>query len=91
MRCKQFEIRPLSPPVYGERKDCNPYRYELVKWQDGGHCFVIGYLDWDREGFEFRSCGTRYLQHRENGLEKWLLAWCTFMTEQIHFEQEEED
>ena len=91
MRCKQFEIRPLSPPIYGERKDSNPYRYELVKWHDGGHCFTIGYLEWDGDGFNFRSCGTRYLEHRENGLEKWLLAWCNFMTEQIRFEQEEED
>ena len=41
-------------------------------------CFSIGFLTWDEKecGFEFESCGLRYLKHRIDGLEKFILDFC---------------
>lgn len=80
IRFKSFEIR-------GEGD-----KFELVKWQ-GKSCFVVGWLEWDRkdECFSFRSCGLRYLQYREDGIEEWLLAWCKMKEIEYHFAAEEEE
>lgn len=90
MNFKDFTIKEMSPPIYGTKQP-KPYSYELLKHNKSGGGFVIGYLEWDDEGFNFRSCGTRYLTHRTAGLEKWLLAWCELKTIEIKYEQEEEE
>ena len=95
MRFKNFEICKCSfigePPT----PDYHKYNFDLVKWDveviDGvekEYCFSIGHLEWDRKehGFEFRSCGTRYLRYREDGLEEWLLKWCEMKAWEYNYE-----
>ena len=83
---KDFEIRIISDY---QRK------FEIVKWKESNSfnhtCFTIGYLEWDeKEGaFNFKSCGTRYLKYREDGLEKWILAWCEMKKIEFKYEEEE--
>lgn len=45
-------------------------------------CFSIGTLTWDEKegGFEFKSCGLRYLKHREDGLEDLILFFTNMET-----------
>lgn len=45
------------------------------------HCFSIGTVIWDKknESFEFKSCGLRYLEHRIDGLENFILEFCDTM------------
>ena len=58
--------------------------YEVTDWQTGEkklntkNCFSIATLWWNNKEpcFEFESIGLRYLEHREDGLEEWLLKWC---------------
>jgi hypothetical protein len=42
------------------------------------HCFTVGTLVWDPKeaGFSFKSCGLRYLRHRKEGLEDFILTFC---------------
>ena len=49
------------------------------------HCFVIATLIWDRSEytFDFESCGLRYLEHRIDGLEEFILEFCDSMYEQL--------
>ena len=78
MRFKQFEIRKPTC-CFTPTPDYLKYNFDLVKWPDDNkHCWSIGNLEWVEElsDFEFRSCGLRYLQYREDGLEEWLLKWC---------------
>ena len=69
--------------------------FELVKWSENNsfnnHCFTIGLLKWnDKERtFNFESIGLRYFQHREEGLEQWILAWCEM--KKIEFEHKEDE
>ncbi len=91
MRFKQFEIR--KPTLCGNppTEDYYKYHFDIVKWaDDNSHCWSIGHLEWDRKGlyFEFRSCGLRYLQHREDGLEEWLLKWCELKEIEYRYEEE---
>ena len=79
MRFKQFEIRQCNfigdPPT----PDYHKWNFDIVQWStDNTFCWSIGHLEWNRkeEYFEFSSCGTRYLESREDGLEEWLLQWC---------------
>ena len=78
MKFKQFEIR--KPTIIGEPpKDYYKYNFDLVKWDDTNTCcYSIASLFWDTSDqlFRFKSCGTRYLSSREDGLEEWLLKWC---------------
>ena len=98
MRFKNFEIRKCTfvgdPPT----PDYHKWNFDLVKWDkwnDNGvekdYCYSIGRLEYDRKepGFEFRSIGTRYLEHREDGLEEWLLKWCEM--KEVEYRYEEED
>lgn len=41
-------------------------------------CFSIGFLIWDPKElhFKFKSVGTRYLEERKDGLEKFILDFC---------------
>lgn len=64
---------------------------EVTDWATGKKkiitrsCFTIGTLIWnDREPcFEFESCGLRYLKHRIDGLEKFILDFCETMERQL--------
>lgn len=78
-RFKSFEIR--KPTFIGEppTPDYYKYNFDVVRWADDNtHCFTIGSLHWDKKnaGFEFKSCGLRYLQYAEPGLNEWLLLVC---------------
>lgn len=65
--------------------------YECVDWYTGEkkvstrYCFVIGCLKWDQKepGFDFESCGLRYLEHRIDGLEKFILDFCETMEKEL--------
>ena len=90
MRFKQFEIR--KPTLIGNPPTPDYYRYnfDIVKWaNDNSHCWSIGHLEWNKKEpcFEFRSCGTRYLTYRQDGLEEWLLKWCEL--KEIEYNHEE--
>lgn len=49
------------------------------------NCFTIGTLIWDEKecDFSFESCGLRYLKHRVDGLEKFILDFCEMMEEEL--------
>lgn len=49
------------------------------------NCFSIGFLTWNEKeyGFEFESCGLRYLENRIDGLEKFILNFCETMREKF--------
>lgn len=70
-------------------EDHEPYEvYDLTEKQykmSKRHCFSIGSLIWDKKEhyFEFKSCGLRYLEHRIDGLEKFILDFCETMEEQL--------
>ena len=92
MRFKQFEIRKCTflgdPPT----PDYHKWNFDLVKWSDdNSHCCSIAHLEWNRKEpcFEFSSCGTRYLRHREDGLEEWLLKWCEIKEIEYKYSDEE--
>lgn len=92
MRFKQFEIR--KPTFFGDppKGDYFKYNFDLVKWaDDNSNCWSIGHLEWNKKEpcFEFKSCGLRYLKHREDGLEEWLLKWCEL--KEIEYRYEEDD
>lgn len=65
--------------------------YEVIDWYTGEkkmstkNCFSIGQLIWDakEEWFDFESVGTRYLEHRIDGLEEWILEFCEMMEKEL--------
>ena len=87
-RFKNFGItRPTylgDPPADADR------RWDVVKYytMDGKeYCYVMGMLYWNEKEpcFEFSSCGTRYLEGREDGLEEWILAWCKMKEVELRY------
>ena len=48
-------------------------------------CFTVATLIWDEKepGFEFESCGLRYLEYRVDGLEKFILDFCEMMEKEL--------
>lgn len=79
MTYKNFEIR--KPTLLGNppSEDYFKYNFDVVKWNtDHSNCYSIGFLRYDKKegNFKFESVGLRYLEHREKGLEKFLLRWC---------------
>lgn len=70
-------------------RDCKPT--EVVDLKTGKkkiqtrYCYSIGRLTWNREegGFEFSSCGLRYLTDRIDGLEEWILEFCEEMRKEL--------
>lgn len=90
MRFGKFEIRTpitLRPPS----DDYYKYNFDVVKWaDDDSHCWSIGFLRYDKKEpcFEFKSCGLRYLMHREDGLEEWLLKWCELKEVEYRYKEE---
>lgn len=95
MRFKQFEIR--KPTFLGDppTEDYYKYNFDLVKWDKGWddkeYCFSIGHLEWNRSElyFAFKSHGLRYLQHRADGLEEWIMVWCKL--KKIEYEHERDN
>ena len=98
MRFKNFEIRKCTfigdPPT----PDYHKWNFDLVKWDkhtitgaEKDYCFSIGHLTWNRKEpcFEFKSCGLRYLEYREDGLEEWLLKWCEMKAVEYRYMEEE--
>lgn len=74
MMFKDFEIRPVkSLDGVGERG-----RYELVKWYEPGHCFVVAWLKWDDKepGFLLESVGLRLVENWVDGLDRFIIKWC---------------
>lgn len=65
--------------------------YEVTDWYTGKKkmstrcCFTVGTLIWNPKelGFEFESCGLRYLEHRIDGLEKFILDFCDMMEQEL--------
>ena len=49
------------------------------------YCFSIATLIWDKkeQTFEFESVGLRYLQHRVDGLEDYILNFCEEMIKEL--------
>ena len=89
MRFKQFEIRKPTFLVEPKDKDYYKYNFDLVKWaDDNSHCWSIGSLKWNKKNdcFEFESYYLRYLQHREDGLEKWIIKWCELKALEYDFD-----
>lgn len=93
MRFKQFEIRQYTHFYIPSMEDEYKHHFEILKWAyDNSHCWVIGFLKWNKKefGFDFESVGTRYLEDREDGLEEWLLKWCEWKTIEYKYEEYEE-
>lgn len=69
--------------------DCDPY--ETIDWYTGEkkistrYCFTIAELIWNKcEGsFDFESCGLRYLEHRADGLEKFIFDFCEMIEKEM--------
>ena len=65
--------------------------YEVIDCYSGEkklstrHCFSIGFLTWNEkeECFDFKSVGLRYLEHRVEGLEKFILDFCYMMEKEL--------
>lgn len=76
MKFKDYQIRP-----YRGFNDIVANKYELVKWtvdnEGASYCFVIAFIEWNKKEpcWEFRSVGTRYLEHSINGLNEWVLKY----------------
>ena len=72
--------------------DHEPYEvidlYSGKKKMSTRTCFSIGTLIWDQkeQDFEFESCGLRYLNHRIDGLEQFILDFCETM--RVELEEE---
>jgi hypothetical protein len=65
--------------------------YEVTDWVTGEKrmstrsCFSIATLTWDskEQGFDFESVGLRYLEHRVDGLEKFIFNFCEMMIKEL--------
>lgn len=74
MRFKDFEIRPVKS-IDGV---IDPKRFELVKWYEHEHCFVVAWLEWNAKEpcFELKSVGLRLVENWEDGLDQFIVKWC---------------
>ena len=74
MRFKDFEIRPVKS-IDGV---IDPKRFELVKWYEPGHCFVVAWLEWNAKKpcFELASVGLRLVENWVEGFDQFILKWC---------------
>ena len=59
--------------------------YSNEKVMSDRHCFSVAMLIWDKKepGWKFESCGLRYLEHRIDGLEEFIMDFCEMMEEQL--------
>ena len=73
-------------------KPCEPFEaidaYTGEKIIKTEYCFSVGALIWDpkEEAFDFESCGLRYLKHRVDGLENFILDFAMMIEEELHDE-----
>ena len=72
---------------------CNN-KYELVSWyQSNGsgqeNCYVIAFFDKDKEGYDMRTIGTRFFEHKES----WVVGKYAleFLNAIFQIEQDEEE
>lgn len=74
MQFKDFEIR-LCKSLNGV---IDPKRFELVKWYEPGHCFVVAWLEWNTKEpcFELVSVGLRLVENWIDGLDRFIIRWC---------------
>lgn len=74
MMFKNFEIRPVKS-IDGV---INSNRFELVKWNEPEHCFVVAWLEYDaKDGFwDFKSVGLRLVENWDDGLDQFIIKWC---------------
>lgn len=82
-----------KPPT----EDYCTYNFNVVKYTKDSisnkECnFVIGTLTYEPKDFtfKFKSCGLRYLEEREDGLEEWLLKWCELKAIEFQYKNKEE-
>lgn len=72
----KFKDYFISKPMYLDGHEPDPWHFDVCKYhKDLRTHFVIASFYWnDNEpGWEFNSCGTRYLQYYTEGLNEWLL------------------
>lgn len=83
MRYKDFEIRPYGGGVIKNKWEV--VKWDTSKWYDTpsnesvkSHCFTIAFLIYNdgEDDFEFKSVGTRYLEHADSKLNEIILKWC---------------
>lgn len=74
MHFKDFEIRPVKS-LDGV---IDPRRFELVKWYEPGHCFVVAFLEWNPKEpcWELQSVGLRLVKNWVDGLDQFIIKWC---------------
>lgn len=74
MKFKDFEIRPFKA-IDGV---IDPKRFELVKWYQPGHCFVVAWLTWDDDEkyWSIESVGVRLMENWRDGLNRFIIKWC---------------
>lgn len=80
LRFKKFEIRK-STYLGGTIPENRQKDWDIVKWADDeSHCWTIASLRWDSKDsmYEFESCGLRYLEYAESGLNEWIMAFAKF-------------
>lgn len=69
----------------------NQEPHEVIDWYSGKkrisdrYCYTVATLTWDSKecDFEFESCGLRYLEHRVDGLEEFILDFCKMMKQSL--------
>lgn len=74
MQFKNFEIRPVKS-LDGV---IDPKRFELVKWYEQSHCFVVAFLEWNPKApcWELQSVGLRLVKDWVDGLDQFIIKWC---------------
>lgn len=80
---KTFEIRAI-----------NDTDFEIVNWNDdkcSTTCYTVAWLKWDKKepGFEFKSCGLRFLDYYENGLAEFINSFARFQEKRIELLEED--
>ena len=70
---KDYDPHEVTDSTTGEKKIQTRY------------CFSIATLTWNKkeQTFEFESVGLRYLQHRVDGLEDYILNFCEEMIKEL--------
>lgn len=76
-------------------EECEPT--EVIDFKTGKkkiqtrYCYSVGTLIWNKKecAFDFESVGLRYLQHRVDGLEEWILEFCEEMRKELDEDYED--
>lgn len=105
MKFKDFEIRPTcfldghtDPKRWDIVKWAKHHKpMEVTDWETGEKkmqdkfCFSIATVEWNEKEpcWEFRSCGTRFLEYYEEGLCEFVLKWLELTDLTRKFTEEE--